>query len=234
MSNGRNITVDPPKAISYAGAAAYDSKAQLYFDGARRDYIAELPGDRNARILEIGCSGGETGAIALAEGKCGHYCGVEMFERAAEKARGKISHLLHGNIETLELPWDPETFDVLIMSEVLEHLADPWAVLRKLRPLLKPGARIFASSPNISHYRIIAMLIRGQWTLTDMGIMDRTHLRWFTPAAYRGLFESCDYRVDSVREHQPFSNKAKIVNALTFGQFKHLFMAQVDLRAHRP
>jgi 2-polyprenyl-3-methyl-5-hydroxy-6-metoxy-1,4-benzoquinol methylase len=234
MSNDRNITANPPKSISYAGADAYRSKVELYFNGARRDYTAELPRNPDAKILEIGCSGGETGAIALAEGKCGHYCGVEMFDSAAEKARGKISHLLHGNIETLELPWGAETFDVLIMSEVLEHLADPWAVLRKLRPLLKPGGRIFASSPNISHYRIITMLIRGQWTLTDMGIMDRTHLRWFTPSAYRGLFESCEYRVDSVHEHQSFSKKAQIVNALTFGKFKHLFMGQVELRAHRP
>jgi 2-polyprenyl-3-methyl-5-hydroxy-6-metoxy-1,4-benzoquinol methylase len=216
----------------HTGAAAYASKRLDYFTNARHDYVAELPASATARILEIGCGAGETGALALLSRKCEYYCGVEMFQTAAEIAKSRLSEVLVGDIEQLNPGWNSETFDALILSEVLEHLADPWATLRKIRPAMKSGALVFASSPNVSHYRTIVMLLRGEWTLSDFGVMDRTHLRWFTPNTYRDLFESCGYRVDAVREHRPLTRKATALNALSLGRFKHLFMGQVDLRAH--
>ena len=215
-----------------AGVEAYSFKNAAYFAGARHDYVSELPRNVSGKILEVGCANGMTGALALSEGKCGYYCGIEICEGPAENAKSKINEVLLGNVETLELPWDPGTFDALILSEVLEHLVDPWTALRKLRPLLKSGALVFASSPNISYYRVISMLAGGKWTLTDFGPMDRTHLRWFTPDAYRNLFESCNYHVDGVREHQPLGKKAQVIDLLTFGRFKYLFIEQIDLRAH--
>jgi hypothetical protein len=77
------------------------------------------------------------------------------------------------------------------------------------------------------------MLIRGEWNLADMGVMDRTHLRWFTPAAYRALFESSEYVVDSVSQMGTLSRAAKTISFLTFGRFRHLFVEQISLRAHR-
>jgi 2-polyprenyl-3-methyl-5-hydroxy-6-metoxy-1,4-benzoquinol methylase len=224
----KNIQSTDPRG----GVEAYSSKNGAYFAGARHDYVAELPRNISGKILEVGCANGMTGALALSEGKCGCYCGVEICEVPAENARNKINEVLLGNIETLELPWHAESFDALILSEVLEHLVDPWTTLLKLRPLLKSGGLVFASSPNISHYRIISMLLRGKWTLTDFGAMDRTHLRWFTPGTYRDLFESCGYQVDSVREHRSLGKKARIANWFTLGRFKYLFMVQIDLRAH--
>jgi 2-polyprenyl-3-methyl-5-hydroxy-6-metoxy-1,4-benzoquinol methylase len=133
----------------------------------------------------------------------------------------------------MELPWKAGSFDVLVLSEVLEHLVDPWRVLRKLHPLLKPEAKVFASSPNVSHYRTIRMLIRGDWALADMGPMDRTHLRWFTPKTYRELFEACGYEVQSAKELSPLTWKAKAFLFFGLGRFRHLFIGQVDLRAHK-
>lgn len=220
--------------IPHGGFEAYSAKASEYFTGVRYDYIAALPRNSNARILEIGCGEGETGALALSRGKCAVYCGVDICRSAAERAKEKISEVLVGDIEQLELPWGARTFDALILSEVLEHLVDPWATLRKIRLLVKPGGLLFASSPNVAHYRVVGMLLRGEWTLTDLGIMDRTHLRWFTPNTYRALFESCGYCVDSVRELAPLSKKARVATMLTFGRLKHLFISQIDLRAHCP
>ena len=212
----------------------YEAKPQEYFQGARFDFIAELPVNPQARILEIGCGEGGTGDLALKGRKCGEYCGVELLQGPASKAKERITQVVVGDVERIELPWERDSFDVLIMSEVLEHLVDPWTVLKKLRPLLKPGARVFASSPNVSNHRIIRMLIRGDWTLTDMGMMDKTHLRWFTPRSYAALFEACDYVVDSVGQVGTFSMKAQILSRLTLGRFRHLFITQVNLRAHRP
>jgi 2-polyprenyl-3-methyl-5-hydroxy-6-metoxy-1,4-benzoquinol methylase len=119
------------------------------------------------------------------------------------------------------------------MSEVLEHLRDPWETLRKLRPLLKPGAIVLASSPNVSHYHIIAMLLRGEWNLTDVGVMDRTHLRWFTPKTYQEMFESTGYEVEFVRALVIPGWKARLANHLTGGRFRHLFVGQINLKARR-
>lgn len=211
----------------------YDDKPREYFQGARLDYISELPVNPEARILEIGCGEGGTGYLALKEGRCAAYCGVELLPGPASKAKERISEVVVGNVELIDLPWLPDSFNALILSEVLEHLVDPWAVLKKLHPLLKPGAKVFASSPNVSNHRVIRMLMRGDWVLTDAGIMDKTHLRWFTPRSYAALFESCGYVVDSVGQVGGFSLKAQTLSRLSFGRLRHLFITQVNLKAHR-
>jgi 2-polyprenyl-3-methyl-5-hydroxy-6-metoxy-1,4-benzoquinol methylase len=216
----------------FAGLSAYRAKDPPYFASIRRDYVDSLPQNPDASILEIGCGYGGTGEFALATGKCGDYFGVELCDEAAEQAKRKLTGLLVGNVEELEFEWAPESFDALILSEVLEHLVDPWAVLRKIRPLMKPGALVLASSPNVSHYSIIWMLLRGQWTLTSSGITDRTHLRWFTPSTYRELFEDAGYVVDSVSNLPVFGWKANTLNAVTLGMLKHVLSYQIDLRAH--
>lgn len=220
------------RPIAHAGLAAYSAKASTYFANARADFVADLPPNPVARILEVGCGEGATGALALAQGRCVAYYGVELCQRAAERAKDRITEVVVGNVEDHELQWTPGYFDALILSEVLEHLTDPWAVLRKIRPLMKPGAKVFASSPNVSHHKIIRMLLAGTWELADAGIMDRTHLRWFTPRTYKSLFESSGYVVDSVGEVGPLSRKARAVSFLTFGRLHHLFVGQVCLKAH--
>ena len=219
-------------AKAHGGMEAYSAKEGEYFSNARRDYVSELPPETGTKILEIGCGGGATGALALQEKKCSVYCGVELSPSAAERARGKITQVVAGDVEKIELPWAPGTFDVLILSEVLEHLVDPWAVLKKLRPLIKSGGRVLASSPNVAHYKTLLMLFRGNWMLTDSGLMDRTHLRWFTPISYRELFESSGFQVDLVRTLTPLTRKRCVANLLTLGRLEHLFIVQIDLRAH--
>lgn len=224
---------DAPDALERWDDRAYAAKPHGYFLGAREDFVSELPINQQARILEIGCGEGGTGCMALEQLKCGTYCGVELFPSAADKAKHRLSEVVLGNVEQIDLPWPGEHFDVLILSEILEHLVDPWSVLKKLHPLLKPGARVFASSPNVANHRIIRMLMRGEWNLTDMGLMDRTHLRWFTPRSYRDLFESCGYAVDSVGQVGTLSAKARVISRLSFGRLQHLFITQLNLRAHR-
>ena len=209
----------------------YDDKSPEYFSGVRWDLVRAIAEDPKSRILEIGCGTGDTGAAALREGRCGQYCGIELNESAAEQARQQISEVIVGNVESIPLPWGKNSFDVLIISEVLEHLIDPWKVLRRLHPLMKPGAVVFASSPNISHYRVIKMLLAGQWKLEDAGVMDRTHLRWFTPTSYSQMFESCGYRVESITSVTPMSWKTKLINIITFNRMSHVFFVQINLCA---
>ena len=118
-------------------ASAYNDKPPSYFQGARHDIIADLPRSPELAILEIGCGTGSTLALAKRQSKARLTVGVEFDQASAAMAREHLDMVVEGNVETVELPFSPAQFDVLIMSEVLEHLIDPWTTLRKLRPFLK-------------------------------------------------------------------------------------------------
>jgi SAM-dependent methyltransferase len=215
-------------------AGGYDLKDTSYFAMAREDYVAELPDNSEGWILEIGCSNGATGALALARGKCSRYCGVELLAEPAAAARERLSEVVEGDVEEIELPWPPASFDALILSEVLEHLRDPWSVLARLRPLLRPGALVFASTPNVAHREIIVMLLRGRWELRSYGALDATHLRWFTPTSLRRAFEHAGYVVDAVGPLGALGPGSAVVDRVLRGRLRHLWHRQIDLRAHVP
>lgn len=212
---------------------AYAQKDEAYFSGARVDFVSCLPFDETARILEVGCGTGATGALALNDGRAGSYTGVELFPSAAQAARAKLTDVIVGDVETLEFDWKPSHFDALIMSEVIEHLREPDAVLRKLHTFMRPGALVLASSPNVSHWRVLRRLISGEFPQEDRGVFDRTHLRWFTPETYCALFERNGYNVEWVGAVTPPSWRTRLISRLTNGAYDHLFMTQICLVARR-
>lgn len=210
----------------------YSQKPPGYFDIARKSFIDLLPQNPEARLLEIGAGAGDTGAYALAEGKCGWCCGLELCDGPAEEARQKIQQVIVGDVERIELNLPNKSFDILILSEVLEHLVDPWSVLRRLRPLMKPGSIVLAGSPNVCHRSVIHTLLRGEWHYEPKGIFDATHLRWFSPASYKAMFEDCGFIVDKVGPSYPLRLKARLFNALTARRFEYLLHSQILLQAH--
>lgn len=227
------MTSDAVAAADEGLARFYAGKQQSYFNGARADFVARLPLDPTARILEVGCGTGATGALARCRGRASHYTGVELFEGAAEQARHLLDEVLVGDVEKLAFPWQPCAFDALILSEVLEHLVEPWAVLERLRPFLRPGAMVLASSPNISHWRVVRELAQGRFHLADQGVFDRTHMRWFTPDTFASMFERAGYEVLNVDPVTPFSERTRLISRLTHGRWDHLFMTQICLEARR-
>src|SRR5260370_14516234 len=118
----------------------YESKGREYFAGQRRDLIDRLEPNASRAILEIGCGDGWTGAYAKQEGKCGRYVGVELFSTAAKAAAEVIDQVYNANGENSDIPEPAGSFDELVASEVLEHLVEPWAVLKRLRDYLRPDA----------------------------------------------------------------------------------------------
>jgi len=210
---------------------SYRDKALRYYSGLRTDIIDQLSADSDRSILEIGCGDGSTGEYAHLAGKCGRYVGVELSPDAAKTAASRIDQVVVGNVESLSFEFEESSFDVLIASEVLEHLVDPWRVLEKLRIYLKPSAAVFASSPNVAHRSTLAMLLRGRWDLTADGRMDRTHLRWFTPATYAEMFEQSGYEVVSVRPLAEPGRLARFINLLTGNRWSYLFVSQIMVEA---
>lgn len=215
-------------------AAIYKDKPASYFANARLDFVEKLRTGPQSAVLELGCGAGGTGRAVLAAGKAGRYVGLELDPSAARVAAEHLTQVLVGDVQATDLAPLAGQFDALIISEVLEHLADPWTTLRRLADCVKPDGQVLASSPNIAHWSIIRNLLRGRFEYREAGVMDQTHLRWFTPASYVALFEGAGFRIESVSSMRARDGwKARAFNAVTGGRMKHLFMAQVVVTARK-
>lgn len=150
-------------------------------------------------IVEVGCSRGALARDYRRSHSCSHYIGIEIDSAAAEVARRHCTEVLHADIESLsEERWESLfPSDLWIFGDSLEHLRDPWSLLRRLRQRLDWNASIVACVPNAQHWSLQARLARGDFFYEDQGLLDRTHLRWFTRRTAIHLFESTGYAVEA-------------------------------------
>jgi len=131
-------------------------------------------------VLDVGCSTGYL-AEALTEHGC-RVSGIEYDAEAAEKARPHLEHLVVGDLVTMDLGAElgDRTFDVIVCADILEHLPDPVDVLRRLLVHLRPGGSVVVSVPNVAHGSLRLALLQGRWQYTPTGLLDSTHIRFFT------------------------------------------------------
>ena len=152
---------------------------------------------RGATVLDVGCWDGSMGAFLRSE-LAATVDGIEPDSGAAARAavgyRRVIPATVEQALETGDLA-DGE-YDALVFYDVLEHLGDPWSVLTACRQLLRPGGAACVSIPNVAHWSVRKSLLQGQWRYRDSGILDRTHLRFFTRSTARELLEDSGWRVD--------------------------------------
>ena len=210
----------------------YEAKSNDYFDSNRNDILSLLPRKMNC-LLEIGCGFGNTLKYIKDNYQCDWACGVELVHEAAEIARSKVDLVIEGDIENIDLPIEPETLDVILCLDVLEHLINPWKVMSKLEALLKSDGVIIASIPNVRNFHVILPLIfRGEWKYLDMGILDKTHLRFFTRSTAIELIESSGLKIDMIKETGfERGSKTRVANLVTFSIFKPFLVVQYLIRA---
>jgi 2-polyprenyl-3-methyl-5-hydroxy-6-metoxy-1,4-benzoquinol methylase len=169
-------TAESENAVS--DQALYAEKADDYFENARTEIATLLP-ERLDRVLEIGCGAGATMKWLRSRSTVQYAAGVELVPDAASKASAVFDPVMTGNIETMNLP--EGKFDLIVALDVLEHLVDPWSVVRRLHGALKPGGAVIVSIPNVCHYSVVLpLIVRGRWEYTSFGLLDSTHLRFFT------------------------------------------------------
>lgn len=155
--------------------------------------------------------------------------GVELVESEACKARS-VAEVVVGSVEAIELPFAEQSFDVILTLDVLEHLQDPWATVRKLHRLLKPKGCLIASIPNVRHIAVLAPLaIAGRWTYRDSGLLDRSHLRFFTERSAIELLECSGLKVDKIKASR--GRKSRALNIATLGLLRPFFDFQYLIRA---
>jgi 2-polyprenyl-3-methyl-5-hydroxy-6-metoxy-1,4-benzoquinol methylase len=146
-----------------------------------------------ARVLDVGCS---TGYLArpLAERGC-TIVGIELDEATAAVARDVCEEVLVGDVERLELPFPPASFDVVLCGDLIEHLRDPRRFLERVRPLLRPGGRVVLTTPNVANWAMRVGLLFGRWRYTERGILDRTHAHLFTRKTLVETLDAAGYSV---------------------------------------
>jgi O-antigen biosynthesis protein len=179
-----------------SGARAQPGGRPASYYVQARPEVADLVPSECGRVLEIGCGAGELGLLLKERGR--FVVGVELVPEAAEAARGRLDQVVTADVETDGLAFPPCSFDAVIFADVLEHLIDPWRVLREAADLLEPEGCVIASVPNVQNADVIWRLIRGRWEYRERGILDRGHLRFFTLSSVRGLLEQAGLTVEYV------------------------------------
>jgi SAM-dependent methyltransferase len=182
-------------------ADLYEAKAQTYAafgNGVIADHaLALLPEGGSA--LDLGCASG--GLLALLRPRAGHLAGLELSPTAARAAGEVGDKVVQGALEDPDLPFAPGAYDLVVLADVLEHLADPAAALGRAAGWCRPGGAILVSVPNVAHWSARLALARGRWPQEDSGTFDSSHLRWFTRASLAQLLTDAgltDLQLDAI------------------------------------
>jgi SAM-dependent methyltransferase len=146
-------------------------------------------------VLDVGCSTGGLAATLLEDGK--RVAGVDFDAESVEVARGRGVDAFVADLEstTLSELFPSEKFECVIFGDVLEHLKDPGAMLLSSRAVLRPDGFVLVSIPNVSHASMRLALLTNRWEGRDTGLLDRTHLRFFTLESFVDLAESVGFQV---------------------------------------
>ena len=192
-------------------------RSQFHGGLERREMLPFVPLSARS-ILDVGCSHGLFGSVLKAHHPAWELTGIEPDPDAAADARRHYSTVVNG-LYPDDMP-DGGRFDCIVFNDVLEHVVDPWTTLARSTEFLAPGGRIVASIPNIRHYIVVRdLLLRGRWEYADWGVLDRTHLRFFTRSSIEELFASADLAIETLAPINPITVRRA---ALLVGPFRDM------------
>ncbi|WP_269531997.1 glycosyltransferase [Chitinimonas sp. BJYL2] len=168
-----------------------------YHDGRRPDLVNMFT-NQPRFLLDIGCSAGGTAQAFKEKYPEAQAWGIEINKSAAAKAATRLDKVLCGKFEDFDLVAEgiePGTLDAVIIADVLEHMYNPWDVLMKLKPLLSPKGQIVTSIPNTRNIGLMEDLARGYWRYDAWGLLDITHIRFFTFKEIKRFFHETGYHI---------------------------------------
>lgn len=211
---------------------------QGYFDRARTEIRPHLPLVVN-RMLDVGCGDGATTAFVQSCRSVAWAAGIEASPDAAERAKSRFSEVWCGDIEKLDFHGKipASSLDLILCLDVLEHLVDPWTVVKRLSVLIAPGGRLIISIPNIRNWKFIAaLLFRGQFRYVDAGLLDRTHLRFFVKKTAEELAVAGGVPLFWSGNAHPWrpSDMRAVLSGMSFGRLDNLMIKQYIVVAEAP
>jgi len=161
----------------------FETKHKGYYRADRSELIDFFAQHRpfSGRALDVGCGEGGLGRELLRRGFTEVH-GIEPVPAIADKARADLTTVFEGTFQSVDRD-ALGAFDLIIFADSLEHMIDPWAALTQAREMLTPNGAVLLSVPNVAHWTVLWRALKlGRWDYTDEGLLDRTHLRFFTPA----------------------------------------------------
>lgn len=195
------------------------AKSKDYYSQARLEILDFIP--QNAKsILDIGC--GEAVFSAKIKQKFGaKVWGIEFDVNAADIAKKKIDKVLIGDVSALISELPDNYFDCIVFNDVLEHLIDPFRVLIEIKNKIKIGGVVVCSIPNVRYFFVLKdLLFKKRWRYEDSGVLDKTHLRFFTKNSIVDMFNALEYKILKIEGiNKSTSKKLALFNILTFGYF---------------
>lgn len=206
----------------------YEFKSDDYFSAARKEILSLMP-TFSDRVLEIGCGSGQTLQLIKHLKLCKYTVGIELFEQAAKNANARVDRVYQLDIEKEGAPIDLGQFDLILILDVLEHLVDPWTVLNRIKSNhLKADGKIIISLPNVRHVTsTLPLLINGEFEYKERGILDKTHLRFFTRKSGEKMLEQAGLKIEkNKRTSLDWSLKSGKLNFLTLGLFSDFLTSQ--------
>ena len=208
-------------------------KEAEYYNSKREDIVEVVPGGVK-KVLEVGCGMGFTGrAIKEREKSVVEVTGIEIVPEMAEKARANLDNVISADVEKLDLPFGEEYFDCIIYGDVLEHLVDPWKILKQHCKFLQKGGYVVMSIPNIAHYRTLKMLCRKEWNYTDTGILDNTHLRFFALNNIKSMISDAGLEIIRMDRRISASKSKRFFNRILGGALIDYMTEQYIIAARK-
>ncbi len=188
------------------------------------------------KVLDVGCGEGKTGAALKACGRAQEVIGIEKNPTVAAVAKNELDQVICCDVEMTGLPVPKGHFDYIVLGDILEHLVDPWAVVVRLARCLKQRGHVVASVPNVRYWRVVLPLVlTGEWKYRSQGVLDNTHLRFFTKKGIQRLFHGSGLVVQRMVPAFRLLPKSKTCRAdrLTLGLFEGFLTMRYIIDASR-
>lgn len=193
------------------------SKPESYYAAARSEMMEFIPQGAK-KILDVGC-GEAVFSWKLKQKLNAEVWGIEIDSSAAALAQKKIDKVLIGDISQLIDNLPNSYFDCIIINDVLEHLVDPFGILLAIKIKINTSGVIVCSIPNVRYFPVLKdLLIKKQWRYGDIGILDKTHLRFFTKKSIIDMFNSLGYNILRIEGINPIKTwKFKLLIVFSLG-----------------
>lgn len=209
----------------------YKDKDKSYFNHTRMELLKYIP-QKIKKVLDVGCASGNFGQMLKEIYGC-EVWGVEPDTASAEIAGNKLDHVINSFFDSsVDIP-AVNKFDCIFFNDVLEHLQQPEEALKLASDYLETNGCVIASIPNIRYYPVILTLLRYKdFKYSDAGVMDKTHLRFFTKTSMIKLFEASSFKVNTIEGINKHRYKyLEIANLLLFNNLEDMRYPQFAIVA---
>lgn len=215
----------------------YLSKDESYYLHAREEMLNYIP-TGTKYLLDVGCSNGNFGRL-VKDSLGAFVCGVEPDTKSAKNASKYLDHVINGFFDE-NINLGNQKFDCIVFNDVLEHLIDPFKAISFCKSLLTEGGVLVCSIPNIRYFEAITHLLKDKdFQYVEMGIFDKTHLRFFTKKSITRMFVEEGYKIKTIEGINSIKKwnkrgylRFKILNKIFFNNISDMEFLQYAVVAH--